>query len=306
MRCTFRRLSLSAVMCTIFVLCLLRGRAPPSPRLRQQRMREAQTKVDQAMLGAEVHRSFGNISKASARQVVEQLLAAALQHGRALTVLQVGACDGAWKDTNDPVQPLLTNEAVRGLLLEPVPPQWEELKARVMALPAADGRLLAVNAALCPAGGAKSLPFYTVSARYAIDNPNAPHWAKKEIGSLLRSHLEKHKVPAEYIEEIPVPCRTAAEVFQEPGAPVTKPEELDVLLVDAEGMDADVVNAFFDIPVLHPALVVFERQHMVVAKRQQLNDRLRAKGYFLWDEDRRNSVAVLNTTSAVKYEVVTS
>merc|ERR1711924_163491 len=125
------------------------------------------------------------------------------------------------------------------------------------------------------------------------DHPDAPHWAKREIGSLLRSHLEKHRIPPEYIEEIPVPCRTPMQIFQETGAPVKQPGELDVLLVDAEGMDAEVVNAFFELPAFRPAMMVFERQHLTAAKRHQLAQRLGLSHYHLWDEDRRNTIAIL-------------
>lgn len=298
MRCTFRRWILFAPAAAfsglVFVICLLRGRGQPSPRLRAARNRGA---AAAGALGAAVLQGLRNATKPGARQAAQQLLEAAARRDRGLSVLQVGACDGAWADTNDPVQPLLSDPRVRALLLEPAPPQWAELRQRVMALPGAEGRLLAVNAALCPSGGATSLPFYAVSSRYAVDHPEAPHWAKKEIGSLMRSHLEKHRIPAEYIEEISVPCRTPAQIFEEAGSPVKRPRDLDVLLVDAEGMDADVVNAFLELPELRPTMLVFERQHMLGATRRLLGERLRAKHYYVWDEDRRNSVAILDLPS---------
>merc|ERR1712224_698298 len=168
-----------------------------------------------------------------------------------------------------------------------------------MALPYAEGRLLPVNAALCPSGSAKSLPFYAVSPRYAADHPEAPHWAKREIGSLLRSHLEKHRIPDEYIEEIPVPCRSALEIFQEVGAPVAQPEDLDVLLVDAEGMDGEIVSAFLELPRFRPAMIVFERQHMSADNRKKLSEKLHLHHYYDWSEDRRNSVAILDVAQPV-------
>lgn len=283
----------------IFTVCLLRGRGPPSPRLRAQiaKVTSAASSLDagigQAVLGAAVLEKLRNASKPTAREAAERLLQVASHHNRTVSVLQVGACDGEWADTNDPVQPLLSDPGVKALLLEPVPPHFEELRRRVMALPYAEGRLLPVNAALCPSGGAKSLPFYAVSPRYAVDHPEAPHWAKREIGSLLRSHLEKHRIPDEYIEEIPVPCRTPAETFQEAGAPVKQPANLDVLLVDAEGMDAEVVKGFLELPGFRPSMIVFERQHISVTKRKELAEKLHQHHYYDWS-DHRNSVAILD------------
>ena len=50
--------------------------------------------IDQAALGAEVQQRLHNSSKPAAREIAVQLLQAASLHKRAISLLQVGACDG--------------------------------------------------------------------------------------------------------------------------------------------------------------------------------------------------------------------
>eukprot|EP00971_Amphidinium_carterae_P148159 2936457-Amphidinium_carterae.1 len=88
-------------------------------------------------------------------------------------------------------------------------------------------------------------------------------------------HILKHSIPEKYVDVMKVPCHTPLQVLQETDSPVDGPERVDVLLVDAEGFDADIVHAFMDLPSFQPAMIVYERKHI----RQDVYDKLAAVSY---------------------------
>jgi len=212
----------------------------------------------------------------TASAAAARLLGVARQRNSTLGVVQVGACDGEWWDSNDPVQALLTDTHVSALAVEPVPRLWQELRTRLEGLPQSR-RILAVNAAVC-AESSPSKPFYTVSERFAHDHPESPHWARRQLGSFQREHLRKHKIPNQYIDSIEVPCMTPLQLLAENGSPLGYPAIVDVLMIDAEGLDGQLVQAFLGVGV-RPALLVFEQKHLPPAELRSVRDALTALGF---------------------------
>jgi len=254
--------------------------------------------ADARGLGSHVWRGLQPPRRAvPAAEVARLLLAAAAQQNLTLAVLQVGACDGAWEETNDPMQALLQDSRVRALALEPVPQIWQDLRKRLAGLPGAEHRLLALNAAVC-LEAREAVPFFIVSARFASDHPEAKHWAQRELGSFQRRHLRKHHIPDKYIEMIKVPCVTPPQLFRQPHSPIgPDPSQVDALIIDAEGLDGDLVLAFLELHTFRPALVVFEQKHLPRVKLEPVLSHLRRLRYVHWRE-RDQIVAVLAAPEA--------
>ena len=104
------------------------------------------------------------------------------------TVLQIGACDGDYELSNDPVQRfLMETKAAQGLLVEPSPRSYDLLVERLRAFP----QLTALNVAVAPAAQGSVL-FYVVAERFGRDHPRkAFHWAMLQLNSMDREHVGK-------------------------------------------------------------------------------------------------------------------
>lgn len=255
--------------------------------------------ADRIGLASEVWQQLQQQVQPSAAAAARQLLQAAVARNASLSVVQVGACDGNWAATNDPVQELLRDPRVRALALEPVPKLWRELQQRLAALPDAEGRLFAVNKALCLESAA-SVPFFVVSPKFAEEHPDAAHWVTSELGSFKRSHLRKHHIPDRFIAKIDVPCLDPPALFAASslGAVASGPAAVDAVVVDAEGFDADLVEAMLSrVPDLRPALLILEQKHVPRVRLQRVLDTLRSLRYVHW-QDNDQLVALLAAPSA--------
>lgn len=242
-------------------------------------------------------------SKKSAHGAARALLRAAAQRNVTLGIVQVGACDGAWKESNDPVQELFLDPRVRALALEPVPHLFSTLERRVAALPDSRGRLLVLNTALC-LETKDAVPFFVVDAKYGEDHPHAPHWTLHELGSFDREHLKRHHIPYKYIKEVQVPCLAPTQLFAErfggrealaslPPSPLGPggARAVDLLIVDAEGLDADLVEAMLKVEGFRPRAMIFERKHIKKRRLKQVLHALESLGYELF-KDHAQQVAV--------------
>jgi FkbM family methyltransferase len=161
--------------------------------------------------------------------------------------LQIGSHDGV---SGDPIFPLIEKHRLSGVLVEPQPGIFEQLKKNYSRFGRAD--FIFVNAALSDHDGTTTL--------YRI-KPGAegPQWLT-QLASFDRSVVEKHAavVPGleSQIERVEVPCMTFGTLIKEAGV-----GKVDILQVDAEGYDAQVLN-LYDIPARRPAIVRFEHKHL--------------------------------------------
>ena len=197
-----------------------------------------------------------------------------------LFLIQIGANSGDFDRANhrdrDPVRPamlaLLRRQGTHALLLEPNPPTFQLLHEalikcqhrHVHGQPPCSSHAFAVHGAFCPRS-APSIDFHRIAinrlpseARRWNDRANG-HWGAAEMNSLSRAFVERAVAhgpgigranASKYVETVRVPCRTAAELLQMTSS------RLDALVVDTEGMDAVIVEAFLN--VSSPALIMFE------------------------------------------------
>jgi FkbM family methyltransferase len=158
------------------------------------------------------------------------------------------------------------------VFVEPQPGPFQRLRASMRGYE----RVTLINAAVDETSGSRE--FYTV-----LQSDGAlPAWTE-QLGSFDRNHLVKHEDRAPglsaRIVAISVPTMSFTDVLLQ--FTLTK---LDLLQIDAEGMDAKLLD-WFPFEQLRPQLVYFENAHMSQEEHQSARSRLRKLGYTFCEPD---------------------
>ena len=189
---------------------------------------------------------------------------------------------------------LLRSPNVRGLLVEASPSNFKQLQQNLQSS-GLSKRHSAVNAAVCTAS--KEMTFYSVAEDFADKYPDAPFYAQAEINSFNRQHvltvlgfvMGTDRLRAEsFVIKTPVTCYHPRKLLRSSDL---KPASIDVLIVDAEGMDAEIVLAFVTIPTFRPRAIVAEVDKAVPGLSMRLNTTLPDAGYITEMADSRNLFA---------------
>jgi FkbM family methyltransferase len=191
------------------------------------------------------------------------LLAALEARGEAITILQIGACDGS---TNDPIHHFVEKGVARAILIEPNPYAFIRLQKTYAGVP----NVTLMQAAIGDQDG--EAPLYrlkrTAKTESEVD-------ATLQIASFNKEHLKKIHSDPEEIERISVPCRSLSSLTAELGL-----SQIDLLQIDTEGFDATVVRMALEMPS-PPACINFEHLHLRSSDRRPLYDLLNSRGYLL-------------------------
>ncbi|HEX4138852.1 MAG TPA: FkbM family methyltransferase [Candidatus Methylacidiphilales bacterium] len=182
--------------------------------------------------------------------------------GEMITVLQVGACDGA---QNDPVRHQVVKGLTRAILIEPNPVAFARLQKTYEGL----ANVTLLQTAIGPTDGVAHL--------YRVRTDVADHQAELflQIASFDKEHLRRHGKTDDQIEQITVPSRTLGSLVAGLGLP-----KIDLLQIDAEGFDAEIVRMALKMPV-KPDCINFEHVHLKKQDRRPLYAELSAAGYLL-------------------------
>ncbi|MBU3675896.1 MAG: FkbM family methyltransferase [Chitinophagaceae bacterium] len=161
--------------------------------------------------------------------------------------IQIGSNNGS---LNDPLYPFFSQYQCKGVLIEPVPYIFEELKKTY-----ADFKHLSFeNIAISDHNG--TIDFYVVKKS---DDPNIPSWYN-QLSSFDPKFILKHKnqIPniESLIEKTNLPCRTIQSLVDQ-----YQINDLDILHIDTEGYDYEIIKTI-DFNKLHPAILYFEHNHL--------------------------------------------
>lgn len=186
--------------------------------------------------------------------------------GRPFTFVQVGSNDGR---TGDPLHRTILRKPVDGVLIEPIPRLFEELRRTY------EGKsgLTFVNAAIGSEPGTRTL--YFVRPR-----SGDPVWADL-LGSfhqdVVLSHRSEVQDLEERVETLEVPCRTLDSVISD-----QQFRRLDLIHIDAEGADYEVLLSLNLTGSLAPRFLLFEQKHLG-SDRANAVELLEGAGYRLTD-----------------------
>lgn len=180
------------------------------------------------------------------------------------TFIQIGANDGI---TGDPLHGLLTGPASnwRGVMVEPVPHLFEQLRARYVTRQGLQFDQVAIG----EEDG-------TILIHRIRMEPGDPLWLE-QLASLDRDLLLRSAGAVaglnDRITSEEVPCLSVRTLVQRHDI-----QSLDLLVIDTEGWDWRVLRQF-NFPRLHPRLILYEHQHLSPGDRTEAHAFLAKFGY---------------------------
>lgn len=182
-----------------------------------------------------------------ARQMIyDHLRELGISRGQDITFCVVGANDGV---TNDHLYPFAKRFRWKGILVEPVPPYFAELKKAYEGLP-----VILESVAIHRTEARMTMHFLDAA------KDNLPAWAKG-VGSFDKSKLETlSELPqrGDALSQIEVDCFPLETVVERSGL-----DRIDVFMVDVEGYDAEIVRQI-DFDAWKVRVVIFE--HKLLSK----------------------------------------
>eukprot|EP01062_Namystynia_karyoxenos_P034450 TRINITY_DN25254_c0_g1_i1.p1 TRINITY_DN25254_c0_g1~~TRINITY_DN25254_c0_g1_i1.p1 ORF type:complete len:370 (+),score=70.14 TRINITY_DN25254_c0_g1_i1:67-1176(+) len=222
------------------------------------------------------------------------------RRGQGGYVLQVGGSDGDYIFSNDHLQPHVAAGVWPAVIVEPVPWVAAALRNRT-------GRWAAPVSVrpcvVCPSAHGE-IVLYAVAPEFALAVPWAPHWQKYQLAStdyetvfdrLLRTGTAKAikklcprqpkrmrrrsarsrsaslpSMHCRYIRAVRVPCCSAGSLLADP---LIRGRPLDLLQVDAEGMDSRIAEMLLRAGA-RPLMIVLESPPLGAFAAE-----LRAMGY---------------------------
>lgn len=232
------------------------------------------------------------------REAVERRFAEKVRAGGAFAKLQIGANDMSHGDSSraassegEPVFSFLsTQEGGHTLVFVEANPLLEEpLRQNVARLFPNASETQVVSAAVCE-NSFRSVPFYRLSAAFFESHPELK--ALSQMSSLDRTWIQQcqgmfpHINLTEGWEEVPVRCLSPAELLGEVGL---RPEDVDAITVDVEGLETQLLGLFLDLEGFAPLVVEFDvftakyvqdsESHFLSSSLLPLIARLAATGY---------------------------
>ncbi len=200
----------------------------------------------------------------------DDLLALQFARARHFQALVVGAFDGT---TNDPAGRFLLEHDCRAILVEPQPGPFQRLRETWKGHL---GRVELVNAAIGAEAGSR--PLYCIEP----GTEGLPPWAE-QVASFDLGHVLKH------LEKLPglerkVSARTVETLSFDDLLERYRVSFLDLLQIDAEGMDAQLLG-WFPFERMRPGLLHYEATHMTPEEKPVVRRRLEALGYLVFESD---------------------
>jgi FkbM family methyltransferase len=189
--------------------------------------------------------------------------------GYTRNIIHVGANVGkCYLEPSDSIRYILFNEVSiydNCIFVEPIPNLFKQLQENYNT-EYPENNFIFINKAVSNAIGETEM---TVASE-ANDFDDLPEWATM-LGSIDPQHILKHDIDL-IMEKITVPTTTLNEIVND-----TSMTSIDLLLVDTEGHDFHILNAY-NFSIL-PKRIIFEHFHMPAGDLSALMFKLRLMGY---------------------------
>lgn len=182
--------------------------------------------------------------------------------GQPFRFVQIGANDGSLAD---PLHEMIVKHHWTGLLVEPLPHLFEQLKRNYAGVPG----LRFEPSAVASAAGAMTM--YRVTPR-----PDDPEWADA-LGTFDRSVIEAAVGIAdlkERIETVEVPTLALSDLLAK-----HEIQRIDLLHTDTEGYDWEIIRQVDFGAAWSPRYILFEAKHLAPATWNEAETALVGAGY---------------------------
>ena len=180
--------------------------------------------------------------------------------------IQIGAADGCF---GDPIHHLVEGHRWRGILVEPLPHLYRQLRETYRHR----SDLVLENLAIAAEEGTRTLHRLAES-----DRPGLPPWYQ-HLGSFHRDVLLKHTLQVPRIGSLltteEVRCITYRQLLERHG--VTR---IDLLHLDVEGSELEILSTA-ELGRVRPAMILYEHCHLEGGDAEACAELLQAHGYRL-------------------------
>jgi len=196
--------------------------------------------------------------------------------------IQVGSNDGVSQDL---IGDKVRGEGWNGILVEPIPTYFEQLKMNYQ------GHLGLSFEQVAIASDSGYRKIYYVAPE-EVEKHGLPEWVKL-LGSFSLDHIKKHVGDAVRVDCVSVPCMPLSDLVEKYHV-----EKLDLLAIDAEGYDFEVLKSL-DFNKINPRQIVLEIKHLDQETKAECFAFLKQNGYTIYaqeDGDKNvNACAVRST-----------
>ena len=193
----------------------------------------------------------------------EDILEFQYARSRRFLFVSVGAFDGL---ANDPISRFVRSHECRGIFMEPQPAVHAQLRANYRDFP----QFALLNAAIDEISGSRML-YYVPGGNAAL-----PEWTQ-QIASFKLEHVLKHETNAPGLSAA-VQMQMIQTISFSDLLDKFDLRAIDVLQIDAEGMDGQLLE-WFPFQRLKPAVLHYETVHLSTLEHAAARARLREIGY---------------------------
>ena len=199
----------------------------------------------------------------------EDILEFQYARSRQFLFVTVGAFDGL---TNDPISRFVRSHECHGILLEPQPNVYARLSANYHDFP----QCTLLNAAIDEVSGSRTL-YYVPPGNAAL-----PPWTE-QIASFRLEHLLHHETQAPGLSDC-IHTQEIQTISFRDLIDKYRLRAIDVLQIDAEGMDGQLLE-WFPFERLRPAVLHYETTHLSRKELLVTRNHLKQFGYKVSEAD---------------------
>ena len=194
---------------------------------------------------------------------------------RTVNFVQIGTNDGLrW----DPVRRFIIRDNWNGVLVEPLPPVFEMLKANYSHV--TNRKLIFANVAVS-SSDQEAIRFWSFSEDFckSLSIEDRLYYLRKSSTDrdMVAANLRDFEQIDDKIQAYDVPCLTVNSLIDQ----YWDGPEIDLVFIDAEGHDDQVVRGI-DFTRIHPRAILYE-SHNLGERKQELRKYLEANGYTVTD-----------------------
>lgn len=194
-----------------------------------------------------------------------------------ISFIQIGSNDGV---SGDPLHGYVVANGWKGILVEPVPYLYDNLKKNYSSIPG----LIFENSAVSATSG--KLKFYRLQK---TDKPGMPSWYE-QLGSFRKDIVMNHRKVIPYFDELFIEDEVNAITFEE----LLKKHNFNnvkLLHIDTEGYDYEILK-LIPFQTIRPDLVMFEHKHLKYPDYKRAIMLLTGQGYIVKAKSNSDTIAI--------------
>ncbi len=199
----------------------------------------------------------------------EDVLEFQFARSRNFIFMNIGAFDGL---ENDPISRFARHRRCNGILLEPQPGVFKRLCDNYRDFP----HFKLLNMAIDETSGSREMYYIPPNIK------GLPAWTE-QLASFKKEHLLKHESKApgltQHIQNQTIQTISFNDLLDQ-----FKLDRIDVLQIDAEGMDVQLLY-WFPFDRIKPSVLHYETAHMSTIEHREVKNRLKSFGYVVREAD---------------------